>query len=284
MKDKISTIDRSVNPLPVKDSDAHPSLGRPIALHLGRPLGLYEIFCLVFYGGLAVLFLVLLIVWRVGEIYTDYGPIPAMIRNRPWFLAVFAVLLGLVTLIGYRIYQARRFVAIHKNGLRLRLGAFKVRSWQWGEFSGISSAAIQEHFLHLPVRTVHQAYLYLKTGETLHLGSAFQDMPGLIDQLKTSLHPRLLTGLQSSYWMGHWSTFGPLAIQRQGGLRLSPGKWQVTKREEITIPWEQVESIDVQGGHLVVGPKGQTERRIPISQIPNLEILIDLIQQGDEQE
>ena len=46
------------------------------------------------------------------------------------------------------------------------------------------------------------------------------------------------------------------------------------------IPWSGVRQITVRAGILIVELENQPDIRLPASQIPNLELLLQLIQQG----
>jgi hypothetical protein len=47
-----------------------------------------------------------------------------------------------------------------------------------------------------------------------------------------------------------------------------------------TIPWEKLRSVDVVSGFLVVELSDYSRRKLPVSKIPNIELLLQLIQQG----
>jgi len=255
--------------------------GKLIALHRGRNFGagsviLFLLGCLVMLGLLAYG------VWSGYYAYRVSGPEAAAPASRAWLAAaglIFACLL--IWSFGW-IRRRRQFAAIYENGLHLRAGFFRTGFWQWSELAGISSAAIQEQFLHLPLRTTYHAALFPSRGKKVHLHGSLQDMPGLISRIKYNMYPHLLPSLSEAYQTGSWVTFGPLAIQRRGmyiGKRRATSNGQPTPGGK-TIPWEQVERINIQAGYLEVTPTGQRVQRLLISDIPNLELLLELIHQG----
>jgi hypothetical protein len=210
-------------------------------------------------------------VWRSLYAYTTYGQAAADRWGWPWFYLSLAAL-GLVVLLSLqRFVQMRRFAAVHVNGIRFRPGLSRIYNLYWAEVDGLSSGAVQERFLHLTLRTTYQAALHLKDGRRLQLRGPLEEMPELIQLIKTNLYPRRLPELRTAYRSGAWLTFGRLAIQRDG-LALPGGKTP-------QIAWEQVESLQVQSGDLLVQANGRQLARLPVAEIPNLELMLDLSQQ-----
>jgi hypothetical protein len=102
-------------------------------------------------------------------------------------------------------------------------------------------------------------------------------MPGLIARIKARLYPGLLARSRQAFLSGSQLIFGPLTIQRQGlSLDLKKRREQTSE----TIPWSQVVHVDVQGGRLLIELDSLPIQSIPVSKIPNLEIMLDLIHQG----
>jgi hypothetical protein len=79
--------------------------------------------------------------------------------------------------------------------------------------------------------------------------------------------------MKTSFQAGKWLYFGPLSLQA-GVLRL----------QHAELTWQQVEDIQVKDGFLAVswiaGPGPARNVRIPISKIPNLELLLQIIREG----
>jgi hypothetical protein len=210
--------------------------------------------------------------------YTQYGSVAGDFWSRPWLLISSLALSVALLLAGYRFYLARRFVAVHKNGIRLRLGVLRVRAWYWAELAGISSGITQERFLHLPLRTYSRATLYPVKGKPVQLRGPIQDMPALVQCIKDNLYPRLLPRKRAAYRAGKSLPFGPLILHHQG-LGLRTGKSASSSGKPVLIPWKGVDKIEVQSGCLSFHTRNQRPRRYPISDIPNFEILLELIQQ-----
>ncbi|HWQ84457.1 MAG TPA: DUF6585 family protein, partial [Anaerolineales bacterium] len=106
------------------------------------------------------------------------------------------------------------------------------------------------------------------TGKLLRLPDGLENYPELISQLKACLYPRLLPGLEANLQAGKSLFFGPLAISPRG-LVSGSQRWK----------WEDVETFDVQNGWLEIKTAPKQTLRFPASQIPNVELLLQLVPQ-----
>jgi hypothetical protein len=93
----------------------------------------------------------------------------------------------------------------------------------------------------------------------------------LLARLKTILYPRLLAKLQERYRIGEWVEFGPITV--------NTGRLRLNGREQ---PWTDVHRLLVQSGFLVVELANQVPIKIPVIQIPNLEIMLQVIMVGEK--
>ena len=93
----------------------------------------------------------------------------------------------------------------------------------------------------------------------------------LIARIKGKVYPHLLPTLRADLRSGKNLYFGPIVVD-QKRLNLQ-GK---------TYPWEQVNLINLCKGHLVIKFRNRRDQKIPVEQIPNIELLIQLIQEGVE--
>jgi len=204
----------------------------------------------------------------------QFGPVAAERWSRPWYiLAVVAALIFLFAAI-IRIRTSRHSIAVHQNGLRLLLGQEKYLLWE--EIAGVSTQATRYHFLGISFDPNIQGVIYPNTGKPIHLNNAMQNLPELLTLLKAKLYPRLLPHLQTNLNNGQWLHFGPLAIQQKGIILIG----RSTPRPTQPIPWSHVTSVNVDSGFLVVELSDQPCLRLPVSKIPNIELLLQLIQPG----
>jgi hypothetical protein len=249
------------------------SLGPQVAMYRGRPLGWREVVLILFPGLMGVLAPYSYAVWLYDTTLNQHGPAAAEQWSRPWFWLAWAALAVFVLLGLLRLLDLRRFAAVHQRGIYLRPGILHTRRLQWKQISGIALSVTQDVFLRSRGQARLQAVIYPNQGDQIRLDERLQDLPELISRLKASLYPRLLPDMKASFQAGKWLYFGPLAVQEKA-LRLPHGNFS----------WEQVEGLQVKAGYLAVSWKeGQGSAgniRIPLSKIPNLELLLQIIREG----
>jgi hypothetical protein len=249
-------------------------MGRADMLTLGVPFVVIES-ALLGYG-----------LWLAIYSILHYGLIAATEWSQFWFiLAGFTFGLFLLILL-YRLYQAHFFVAVCKGGVRLNLrrglslGLSRPYQLTWGEIAGIATDATRERFFGKPGRQRLRATLYPNVGKPIKLDDRLENLPELVSHIKASLYPRLLPSLRSSFEAGQWIYFGEIAIQRQN-VRFDRAS---SASSPSAIPWSSIQSISIQSGYLMVEFKGNSTfpdaQQIPVSHIPNLELLLQLVQQG----
>lgn len=246
-------------------------LGPLVDLYRGRALGWRDVGTLFLPGLLAVLAPLAGGLWRANYAFSHFGPVAAQAWSAPWFILSSFALLVFALLVAYRLMLARTTVAVHQRGLLLKLAPFNTRRLTWEQLSGIASQSVQEKFLTRPLRSYHEALLIPAAGRPVRLPRQMQRLPELISRIKAALYPRLLPALQTGFDDGQWIFFGPVTIQQES-LQI---------REHKT-PWKNVERIFIRQGCLVVEFRGDSHpsQSMPLSQIPNVELLLQLIQQA----
>ncbi len=242
------------------------SLGPLLALSRRHPLRWIDFFTWIALGIVSVLLPLLYGFYRRNNAYKNFGPVAATIWSRPWFvLALFALIVFLILAI-YRLLLTRRFVAVHKRGVRLSLS--KQKTLLWAEIAGIATNTTQYQFIGRSLITRHFALLYPNIGKPIHLDNSLQELPELLTLLKAKLYPRISPVLQSDFNQGKWLHFGPISIQQN--------IIQINKKQ---YAWSDVEHISVNRGKLNIYTNPETKHTLPVSKIPNIELLLQIIQQ-----
>jgi hypothetical protein len=206
-------------------------------------------------------------VWRAWYAYTQFGPAAASAWARPWFLLATLALLPLTLLALARLASARRSVAVYEHGLRLRLSPFRRQFLPWERIAGIAVAGYQEHFLGPPLNIRPVAVIYPAHERPVRLDGRLQGVAALAKQVKAILYPRLLGQLRADLKAGRRISFNRVAISLDG-LAISGRR----------IPWERVARLGVQAGFLVVELDTGARLRQAVAHIPNLEILLQLVE------
>ena len=228
-----------------------------------------DFFFLFIPGALLVLAPLAYGLWRAYYGYTQFGPAAAEAWARPWFTLAAILLVPLVILAVYRAYMATRSVSVYPDGLRIRLSLFQNRQLLWDEIAGVSSVAIDERFLGLPIRVRHSAVLFPAGGKPIPLSSRLEKLSELVLTIKDQIYPRITPLLQERFAGGDWLQFGKIAIADRG-MRLGRRK----------LSWNQVKAIRVRSGFLVIELTSGDRLRLAVSRVPNIEILLHLLDTG----
>jgi len=243
------------------------SLGPLIATYRYRPLRWRET---ILYLGLGVLAIGIPLIYgytRYRDGYNNHGELAAVIWSRPWFLLAGFALICCSLLLVHRLRLAGHSIAVHQGGLSLTVQ--QVIKLRWEEISGISTAMVQPSFFGIRRGVRFRATIFPNLGKPLRIHGAYENLPECITRLKARLYPRLIAELRPLYVNGKWVYFGPIAIQRDTLL--------LHKKH---IPWSEVKRVSVAKGNVVVELVDQSTKRIPVEHIPNIEILLQLIDQG----
>lgn len=226
--------------------------------------------------------------------YTQFGPAAGMARGTPWL--VFATLIGLVwlVLLIIRLRTPRFKILFYKNGLIFEgfpraTGVLGPEGWLGWE----SLSSIQVDTTRISPETDHlnnvKASLLLANGKKITLSEngnrpgGLIDLTELISRIKAALYQRLTPGMKDAFAGGSRISFGPLQISK-AGITFSPS---FAGGQTGTIPWDQVQHLTIQSGRLVIElspahSSGQIKRQFPVSKIPNLELLLQIIKENVE--
>lgn len=244
----------------------HRALGLLISVFPKRPLRWQDL-CLVLLPGICATLLPLLYgKSRYDYGLASYGPVAAITWSRPWYgLAIFALIIFIILVI-HRLRLSHQFVAIHENGIYIALS--KRQKLLWHQIAGIASGTVQYHFLSWQLTRKTQATIYPSVGKAIHLKEPLENLPELITRIKAKLYPRLFKQIKASFQEGKWLHFGPLALQTQ-----------YLGVDDHRYLWSFVNQIAVQSGDLLIKVENNEPFSFPIANIPNIEILIQLIQE-----
>jgi hypothetical protein len=222
--------------------------------------------------------------YQAFAIFQKYGPVPALSRSAPWLILGGTLLLVWLSISLYRWARAMPGVRLHANGLYIE--GRRQRSLAWDQIDGIAHGVMAPDPGSWGSRSRHlryQAILIPNKGSPVHLRgsgdgkSGLPELPELVSRVKASLYPVLQPELARMFRSGVPLSFGPVRIDRDG-IRLRrrrpfPGT--------LCVPWRHVKRITIHSGYFLVelGDR-RGHHRLPVSQIPNLEILLKIIDQG----
>jgi hypothetical protein len=207
--------------------------------------------------------------WLWDSTNQRFGPAAALAWAAPWYLAAALAALVFLLVSLYCLHRVKQVITIYEGGLQVRLSPLRKLTFRWSEIHGISAGFIREQFFGLVLRNRVVARLHLQRSRQLRLPGAWVKTAEMVPILKSHLYPLLWPGLLADFQSGHGAAFGPVNVHPQG-IRTS-GQ---------TIPWDQVVRLGIQSGYLLVESYGSAQIRLPVFEIPNLELLLQLLDTG----
>jgi hypothetical protein len=272
------------------------------AIYYSPSIRRHELWSLVLVGAIAVLAPAAYGITLAYYGYTRYGPVAASAWSTPWLIAAAGLFAAWLSVFLLLVRRSRYGVILHRNGLYLGdvetpPGGSPGRPFRrmpnlipWEAVTGIAVELIASTAGRPPV---HRVFLHFQGGRRLSLAEALpkhsalaglfgpvciENLPELITRLKARLYPRLQPGLRAAFQSGKPVSFGKVAVQQEGFIYHKTLAGFLPARTRI--PWDKINRLTVQSGDLVVeleNHKGRRFPRIPVSKIPNLELLLTLI-------
>jgi hypothetical protein len=218
---------------------------------------------------------------RFQYAFSNFGPVAAQHWSRIWFLLAALAGIVFILLLILRARRTRLTAAVYRRGLLLKTGFGKARTLTWRQIAGIAASTTHEHFFGIPLGIHQSVTLYPVLGRPIRLSRDLERLPELAARIKASLYRRLAPDLRTAFKAGQWLYFGPVAIQKNALQLQRP--WLFGRGKQI-FQWKQVDQITIQDGFLVIKwadpPSRRRFSRILVSKIPNVELLVQIIQQG----
>jgi hypothetical protein len=243
--------------------------GPLIAIYQDRPLRWRDLITTFIPAALAVLSPYLYGLQRAQYARTNYGPAAVQNWSRPWFLLSTAALIPLLLFALRRLRRSHRIVRLYKNGISIQGMGWRNRNLFWADISGISNLETQTRFLGIPLGNKCLATLHPTIGKPVRLDHRFPHLDELCARIKAKIYPRLIPEMRSSLLSGSTLFFGPIDMNIE--------RINIQGRH---TPWVQISGIQVSQGRLMIEFEDQRIRKIPVKKIPNIEIFIQLIQEG----
>lgn len=183
--------------------------------------------------------------------------------------------------------QTRPYLAIHQNGMRYRNSLFKSKQLLWSEIAGITVSIDQARFLGIQGKLHYAAIIYPKHHPQFLLDERYPNLPEALSRIKAGLYTRLQAALQVDFFTGQWVYFGPLAIHQSGlgFIKNANSDVSLEPAMALIVPWPNVQGVTIKAGFLEIKylhKEHLRHKEFPVSTIPNIEILLQFIQQVDQ--
>lgn len=248
-------------------------LGNLIARYRCRPLHLFDFLFISLLGGLAVLLPLAIGFQRYYTAQINYGPVASIYWSRPWFVLACMAVLPYSMLVIYCIWRSNRTVVLYQQGLRINL--LRSTSLRWEQVDGIIVSIVARTFLRKPITTDYRVWLLPATGARISLPPDLEHLPELTSQIKAHIYPRLSRELSGMYKQGKRLYFGPLTLHRDG-IGLIPQNGRAISVSVQT--WDEIAQLRIKDGTLILEYRSGAGQQIPVGTIPNIEILMEIIQ------
>jgi hypothetical protein len=109
--------------------------------------------------------------------------------------------------------------------------------------------------------------LQTQTNRSFHLDPSLQSLGRIIFHIKSNVYPRLSKEFHDQFQLTGRVKFGPMATYREG-----------ISLDGRHIPWRDINTITIQRGKLVLELAESRRLKILIGEIPNAELLLEIIQ------
>lgn len=219
---------------------------------------------LFFPGTFAILAPLLFGLYNAINTYEHFGPNLAIPKTLPWlFLATFGgFIFGILIL--YRYHISKNFVALYEAGIVIKQGSKRFYSWK--QINAIQMCRKKVYFALFELRELYQCSLLLRNGTKIKISKSTENLSELIKSLKHYIYQYVLPELDKSFNEGRWLNFGSLKIQKNSfEFHRKQGSWKL------------VNQVSVKSGSLVIELSNQKIINIPVAYIPNLEVLLQII-------
>lgn len=195
---------------------------------------------------------------------------PRIILSLIFFLG-FDLIFWLFLLARYR--QSGYFLEIFHHGIQFDLPGSGQKCLRWDEIDAISVEVVEAQFFGLQGRPRWRAWLDPRQGKTVELDSSIDNLPEAISRLKAATYPNRLKNYRLAFSNGQPLRFGPLVIH--------PDHLVVQRKilPQKNIPWAQVALVRIEKGRLIIALSRGQRYRIPVKNIPNLELFLEIVKQ-----
>jgi hypothetical protein len=187
----------------------------------------------------------------------------------PILVSVGLLLLGLAA--GWSAYTNwKKDVAVFERGFVVR-NRFGVQAWRWEEVVSLTSALHRHYMYAIYTGTTHRYTLVNQLYHRLVLNDLYINVEELAKAIQEGIFPILYESAAREYNAGQMLVFGKVTISK-AGIQIG----------QKTSPWSEVKQVSVQNGILRVSKKESgwfSGARAAVSAIPNLNVLLGIIQQ-----
>ncbi len=201
--------------------------------------------------------------------YFKFGIVAAYSWGRPWFLASLLAGLLFAIYIMVRHIRSKSNVYFYEKGIQVSRYRQEPQSLLWKDIKYIFEDSQQTSFFWLPVGENYAVRIVSLDGRELYIQDSLSNIGELIQRIKAKTFPRLRNSIISKFQDGSDISFGPITISLNY-LELNADQY----------PWSRLKDIHIGSGKLVIELQNQQRITFPVKDIPNIEILLQLLVDG----
>jgi hypothetical protein len=195
--------------------------------------------------------------------YIHYGwAVVQGLATTPAVLLAFFIIVGLAFL-AYALVQWNWAAAVYEGGIAFR-GPGGLRAWPWSEVTALYAAVT--FVTGLFPRTEHRYTLEHSSGQRASFDDRLRDVTDLGALLGRRIVERYYPPAAARFNAGDPVGLGEVSLD-QKGIRV----------KGLAMAWGQVEGVTVRRGFFEVRGKDGTHTGLPVAEIPNLDVLLLLL-------
>lgn len=183
---------------------------------------------------------------------------------------------GVATLLvgWYVLHMWNREIVLYQRGFSYREGSHTAFI-RYDEVRSIRQKAERRaYFGGLVQRRIFQYTIQTFEGETMVLGNLYRRPEELGARLEAAVNDRLRPEIEQALAAGERIPFSDRLLVGAEGLTVNGNR----------LPWSAFMGYRVQDGHLAIVARGGDWYRVRLSEVDNLRLLIDLLQQRQPQQ
>jgi hypothetical protein len=207
------------------------------------------------------------------NILNTHGPAAAVETSRLWFLLGTILLFLLLMYILARALSANKKITLDRYGIRIQRSLLERRDYSWSQLAGIAHGDVETTFLGIRISKKTTVTIFPSAERPITLDNQIQRLHDLIKIIKTKVFPAVWPQLCSDFDSGKWVRHGQIRINFQNLIV-----------EDRCFRWQQVRGLRIDAGYLVIDSHDRPELSYPVTEIPNLELLLHLVERGMNQQ